>query len=305
MKSKLIAAVIASTLLAGCATTQTTQSGTVGVQRKQFVGLVSEKEAVDQSALAYQQTLKDADTKKLLNPDSQVTQRVRAIGQRLIAQTGTFRPDAAQWKWEINVQDSKEVNAYCMAGGKIMVYTGLINQIKPTDDELATVMGHEIAHALREHVREQMSRAKAQQYGLLGLAAVVGVATQNSDYANSTLALGGSAAALGLTLPNSRTAEHEADEIGLELAARAGYDPNAAVTLWKKMGATGGSKPPEFLSTHPSDESRISDLQRLIPTVMPLYQEAKNKQGAQPASPAAATDDQTPSNPASKKKRKN
>lgn len=278
MKIKTIAFIIATALslqLSGCATTNTTKSGTVGVDRKQYVGLVSEKEAEQQSALAYQQTIKDAQSKKLLNTDSQETQRVRSIAQRLIAQVGVFRPDALKWNWEINVQDSKEVNAYCMAGGKIMVYTGLIDQIKPSDDELAAVIGHEISHALREHVREQMSRAKAQQLGLLGLAAVIGVTTKNADNAASTVALGGTVAAVALTLPNSRTAEHEADEMGLELAARAGYNPDAAVTLWQKMGALGGSKPPEFLSTHPSGESRIADLKALIPKVRPLYIAAK------------------------------
>lgn len=273
---KILVPILMVLLLAGCATTSTTQSGAVGVDRKQYVGLVSEKEAEEQSALAYQQTLKDAQGKKLLNTDSAETQRVRAIAQRLIAQVGIFRPDAANWKWEVNVQESKEVNAYCMAGGKIMVYTGLIDQLKPSDDELAAVMGHEISHALREHVREQMSRAKAQQLGLIGAAALVGLSTKSSDNAMRTLALGGAVAAVALTLPNSRTAEHEADEMGLELAARAGYDPNAAVTLWDKMSKLGGAKPPEILSTHPSNESRIADIKRMIPKVMPLYEKAKN-----------------------------
>ncbi|HWU33658.1 MAG TPA: M48 family metallopeptidase [Methylovorus sp.] len=274
MKKTLMLALLVATTLSGCATTSTTKSGAVGVDRKQYVGLVSEQEAEQQSALAYQQTLKEAESKKLLNTDSKETQRVRAIAQRLIAQVGVFRPDALNWKWEINVQESKEINAYCMAGGKIMVYTGLLDQIKPTDDELAAVMGHEISHALREHVREQMSRAKVQQYGLLGAAALIGLSTKSADNATKTLALGGAVAAVALTLPNSRTAEHEADEMGLELAARAGYNPNAAVTLWEKMGKQGGSKPPEILSTHPSDESRIADIKSLIPTVMPLYQQA-------------------------------
>lgn len=278
MSIKKLTFIIATAItlqLSGCATTSSTQSGTVGVDRKQYLGLVSEKEAEQQSALAYQQTIKDAESKKLLNTDSQETQRVRAIAQRLIAQVGVFRPDALKWKWEVNVQESKEVNAYCMAGGKIMVYTGLIDQIKPTDDELAAVMGHEISHALREHVREQMSRARAQQLGLLGLAAVIGVTTKNADNATSTVALGGTVAAVALTLPNSRTAEHEADEMGLELAARAGYNPDAAITLWQKMGSLGGSKPPEFLSTHPADASRIADLKSLMPKVRPLYEKAK------------------------------
>ncbi len=276
IKLTLIALVLAQ--LTSCTTVSTTNKGNVGVDRKQYVGLVSEQEAVEQSALAYQQTVKDAQAKKLLNTDSAETKRVRAIADKLIAHVGVFRSDAPSWKWEVNVQESKEINAYCMAGGKIMVYTGLIDQIKPTDDELAAVMGHEIAHALREHVRERMSRAKAQQYGLLGLAAVVGLSTKNADNAVQALALGGTVAAVALTLPNSRTAEHEADQIGLELAARAGYNPNAALTLWQKMSAVGGEKPPEILSTHPSDESRMADIKRLIPSVMPLYEQAK-KQG--------------------------
>lgn len=274
-KLTFIVATACTVQLSGCATTNTTQSGAVGVDRKQYVGLVSEKEAEQQSALAYQQTIKDAQTKKILNTNSQETQRVRAIAQRLIAQVGVFRPDAQKWNWEVNVQDSKEVNAYCMAGGKIMVYTGLLNQIKPTDDELAEVMGHEISHALREHTREQMSRARAQQLGLLGLAAAVGVATKNADNAGAALAVGGGITAVALTLPNSRTAEHEADEMGLELAARAGYNPEAAISLWQKMSSQGGGKPPEFLSTHPADANRIADLKRLIPKVEPLYEKAK------------------------------
>ena len=274
-QSSFIILTVLSLQLVSCATTNTTSSGAVGVDRKQYVGLVSEKEAEQQSALAYQQTLKDAQTKKLLNTDSAETQRVRAISQRLIAQVGTFRADALKWDWQVNVQESKEVNAYCMAGGKIMVYTGLIDQIKPSDDELAAVIGHEISHALREHVREQMSRARAQQLGLLGLAAVVGVSTKNADNAAATVALGGSIAAVALSLPNSRTAEHEADEMGLELAARAGYNPEAAITLWNKMNALGGAKPPQFLSTHPSSQSRIADLTALMPKVRPLYLAAK------------------------------
>ena len=266
----LLAAAIAVT---GCAPVQTTKSGAVGVQRKQVM-LLSEKQVESMSAQSYVQTLKEADSKKALNTDTQEVERVRTVAKRLIAQTGTFRQDALNWKWEINVQESKEVNAYCMAGGKIMVYTGLIQQLKPSDDELAAVIGHEIAHALREHSREQMSQAYAQQFGLLGLAAIVGVATKDANNASKTLALGSTVAAVALTLPHSRRAEHEADEIGLELSARAGYNPNAAVSLWEKMAKVGGQKPPEFLSTHPSDASRIADIKRLVPTVMPLYEAA-------------------------------
>ncbi|HQR51343.1 MAG TPA: M48 family metallopeptidase [Methylophilaceae bacterium] len=276
MKKFLLPLFAAIALLAGCATTQTTQSGAVGVERKQFM-MLSEKQVDQMAAQSYLQTLKEAETKKTLNSNPQQTERVRAIANRLIAQTGVFRPDAANWKWEVNVQESKDVNAYCMPGGKIMVYTGLIDKLNPTDDELANVMGHEISHALREHGRERMSRAYAQQIGLVGLAVALGATSKDRNAAANTMMIGSTVTALALTLPNSREAEREADRMGLELSARAGYDPNAAITLWQKMGAQGGSKPPEWLSTHPSEESRMKELQSLIPTVMPLYQEARAK----------------------------
>lgn len=262
--------------LTACTTVQTTKSGAIGVDRKQTF-LLSQKQVESMSAQNYVQTLKTADSNKTLNPNPAQTARVRAIAQRLIAQTPVFRADAQSWKWEVNVQQNKEINAYCMAGGKIMVYTGLIDQIKPTDDELAAVMGHEIAHALREHSREQMSQAYIQQFGLLGLAAVVGIATNDSNNAGATLALGSTVAAVALTLPHSRRDEHEADEIGLELSARAGYNPNAAVSLWEKMGKVGSGKPPEFLSTHPSDAARTADIKSHIPKVMPLYEAAAKR----------------------------
>jgi Putative Zn-dependent protease, contains TPR repeats len=268
----------AAVALTGCAPVQTTKSGTVGVQRKQYM-LLSEKQVEQMSLQSYAQTLKEADAKKNLNPNPQQTERVRNIAKRLIAQTGTFRTDAPNWKWEVNVQESKELNAYCMPGGKIMVYTGLIDKLNATDDELAAVMGHEISHALREHGRERMSEAYAQQIGLLGLAVIVGATSKNKNNAASAVQVASVVGALALTLPHSREQEREADRMGLELSARAGYDPNAAVTLWQKMGAQSGAKPPEWMSTHPSEQSRIQDLQRLIPTVMPLYQEAKAKQG--------------------------
>lgn len=278
MKTLILSLLATATLvLSGCATTQTTQSGAVGVERKQFM-MLSEKQVESMASQGYLQTLKEAESKKTLNTNPHQLERVRAISNRLIAQTGIFRPDALDWKWEVNVQDSKEINAYCMPGGKIMVYTGLIDKLDATDDELGAVIGHEIAHALREHGRERMSRAYAQQIGLLGLAAVVGVTTKSENKTTLTVQAASVVSALALTLPNSREAEREADRIGLELAARAGYNPNAAISLWQKMNAQSGAKPPEFLSTHPSNESRIGDLQKLVPTVMPLYQESKAKQ---------------------------
>ena len=261
---------IASLQLAGCATT--TKSGAVGVERKQFM-MLSSKQVESMSLQSYSQTIKQASNKNTLNNDPAVLARVRAISARLIAQTPVYRADAKNWKWEVNVETSDQVNAYCMPGGKIMVYTGLIEKVKTTDDELAAVIGHEISHALREHGRERMSLAYAQQGGIALLAAVIG----SKKNAATGLALGGATLGTQLffALPNSRTQETEADRMGLELAARAGYNPSAAISLWTKMGEVGGSKPAEFLSTHPSDKTRIADIQQLLPTVMPLYEQAK------------------------------
>jgi len=270
-KSSLGGLIVATFLLSACATT--TNPGVSGVERKQFM-MLSEQQVVAMSAKSYLATLKEAGEKKTLNTNAAQVTRVRTISQKLIQQTGHFRQDARQWKWEVNVEQNDQVNAYCMPGGKIMVYSGLIDQLKATDDELAAVIGHEIAHALREHGRERMSIAYAQQAGLIGLAVLAG-ASKNQNAAT----VGVQAAALGSTLffalPNSREQEREADRMGLELAARAGYNPNAAVTLWQKMGQQGGSTPPEFLSTHPASENRIADLKTMIPSVMPLYEAAK------------------------------
>jgi predicted Zn-dependent protease len=256
--------------LVGCATT--TNKGAVGIDRSQFM-MLSSKQVDSMSLASYSQTLKTANDKKTLNTDPAVLARVRHISERLIAQAPVYRADAANWKWEVNVEKNDQVNAYCMPGGKIMVFTGLIDKLQATDDELAAVIGHEISHALREHGRERMSLAYAQQGGLALLAVVIG----SKKNAATGLALGGAAMGTQLffALPNSRTQETEADRMGLELAARAGYNPNAAISLWTKMGQNGGKKPAEFLSSHPADKTRIDDLSKLIPTVMPLYEQAK------------------------------
>ncbi len=255
--------------LTACQTVQTTTPGAVGVDRKQHM-LVSEEQVNEGAAAAYQQELDKARRQGALNSNQQTYQRVQAITKRLIPHTSVFRPDATQWQWEINVQDSDAVNAYCMPGGKIMVYTGLIEKLQATDAELAAVIGHEIAHALREHSRERLSRAYAEQLALAGIA----VATGAGD---TTMALASQVSAVTFQLPHSREQEAEADRIGLELMARAGYDPNAAVTLWQKMSQAGGGGPPEFLSTHPSGESRIRELQESIPRVQALYQQASGR----------------------------
>ncbi|WMD22999.1 M48 family metallopeptidase [Achromobacter seleniivolatilans] len=255
--------------VAGCTGMNTTQSGAIGVNRTQYMSSLVPSQALEQEASQqYTDILKQAQAKGLLDRDAQQLARVRAISQRLIAQAGVFRPDATGWKWEVHVLSSDEINAWCMPGGKIAVYTGLIGKIKPTDDELAAVLGHEIAHALREHARERVSQQMATNLGLSVLSMATG-STAASD-------LGGQLTSVMFTLPNSRTHETEADRMGVELAARAGFDPRAAVTLWQKMGAADqGNAPPEILSTHPSAASRISDLQAAAQQVLPLYQQAK------------------------------
>jgi predicted Zn-dependent protease len=270
MKNIIAILVIAFSLqFAGCATT--TNSSVAGVSRSQFLLLPAS--TVDQmSVKAYTETLTSAKQKSTLNVDKVMYNRVNNISQRLIAQVGIFREDAVKWDWEVNVEKNDQLNAYCMPGGKIMVFSGLVEKLNATDDELAAVIGHEIAHALREHGRERMSQAYVQQFGLQALAAMVG------GTAGSMAAQGaGLGSQLFFALPNGREQERESDRIGLELAARAGFNPNAAVTLWEKMSANSNGAPPEFLSTHPASENRIADLKALAPKVMPLYTAAKAK----------------------------
>jgi predicted Zn-dependent protease len=265
----LTAAVLSSALLvAGCQTVQTTAPGAVGIERKQQM-LVSESDIEKGAAQAYAQEVQKARQAGKLNTDRALTARVRAVSQKLIPATRAFRPDAPGWNWEINTLTTNEMNAYAMPGGKIMVYSGLVERLKLTDAELAAVIGHEISHALREHTRERVSRAYAQQLALTGIAVATGAGQGTLDLANSV-------ASVTFQLPHSREQESEADIMGLELMARAGYDPNAAVSVWKKMMAAEKGSPPEFLSTHPAPGNRIAELQAMVPKVLPLYQSARH-----------------------------
>ena len=265
----LFSGLVAIALLSGgCASVQTTGAGAVGVERKQYMsGLVSEQALQQEAAQQYTAMIGQARAQGALDSNAAQTQRVRNITQNLIRHVGVFRPDASQWDWQVHVINDNSVNAWCMPGGKMAVYAGLINTLKPSDDELAAVIGHEMAHALREHSREQVSQQMATGIGLSVLSAVTGMPAAGD--------LGSELTKVMFTLPNSRTHETEADRIGVELAARAGYDPRAAITLWQKMGALGGSRSPEFLSTHPSPASRMADLKTAADRVMPLYQNAK------------------------------
>ena len=252
-------------MLAACETT--TSGGAVGADRKQLM-LVSSQQVEQMGAEGYAKLLADSARKGVLNRDSAMLQRVRAVASRIEPQTGVFRPDAPGWKWEVNLLSSDELNAFCMPGGKIMFYTGLINQLNLTDSEIAIVMGHEIAHALREHSREQVSQTMAAQTAIGIGAVLLGLGQGSADLAGT-----GYQALIATRF--SRTDEAEADRIGLELTARAGYDPRAGVTLWKKMiAANSGAHPPEFLSSHPAEASRVQQIEALLPTVMPLYQAA-------------------------------
>jgi len=257
-------------LLAGCA-----QSSLTG--RKQLL-LVSEQEAVSGSAQAYAQMMGQLEKKKQIEAGTPRVEKVREVTERLIAQAVRFRPDAADWAWDVRViDDPKTVNAFCMAGGKMAIYSGMWQQVRVTDDEIAQVMGHEIGHALANHTQERMSIALATSVATQVAAIAI---SSRTDSPAAGLALSGTAlaAALAIQLPNSRESEAEADQIGIELAARAGYDPKAAVSLWDKMGKLdGGKAPPEFLSTHPAPEHRAARLAALGGQLEPYYAAAKAK----------------------------
>lgn len=266
---KRVLAATAMLTLVACETVQTTQGGVVGVDREQRMAISAE--SIDQAASQqYAQLIAQEKQKGTLNRNQAQVDRVRAIANRIVPVTVAFRPDAGKWAWEVNVLTSPEVNAWCMPGGKMAVYTGLIEKLQATDDELAAVMGHEIAHALREHARERASEQAIAGSVISVGAAVLGlgdIGQKGAEFAYMGL----------LGLPNSRRHETEADRLGVELAARAGYDPRAAVTLWQKMGQVGGAEPIKFLSTHPSQSDRLSDLTNYSARVMPLYEQAKKK----------------------------
>ncbi|MDA3049942.1 M48 family metalloprotease [Campylobacter sp. JMF_02 ED1] len=265
-KLSLILAIFATIFLGGCAST--TQGGAVGVNRTQLL-TVSEAELDKAAASSYTQVISQAKSQKKLNTNAKQTKRVKTISNRLINQVGVFRADARNWNWQVNVIEDPTVNAWCMPGGRIAVYTGIINKLSLTDGELAAVVGHEIAHALREHSRERASTESIKNLGISIGAQAAGL----GDLGATGLAILGQ---YGFSLPFSRSHETEADIMGLELMARAGYNPNEAPNVWRKMAKLeSGSKTPEFFSTHPGDETRIKNLEKTIPVVMPLYEQAK------------------------------
>ena len=259
MKRTLVVTALLAASLAACSTNQV--SG-----RKQFV-LVSEEQAQSSSAQAYAKTVGEAQQKGKLSTNAALNNRVKRITDRLITQAKLMYPPSREWKWSVAVIDEPTLNAWCMPGGKMAIYTGIIQKLKLSDDEIAQIMGHEISHAMLGHGRERMSHAMATQGGLL-----IGSIVTGQD-----LTVLAPVADIAITLPNSRESESEADRYGVELAARAGYDPHAAVELWKKMSAADGNGPPQFLSTHPSPDNRIQALNALAPKMMPIYEKARQQ----------------------------
>lgn len=258
MNSRLIQRVLtALTLcwLVGCAVSPT--------GRSQFI-LISPDAAIIESEAAYLDTVRQLDDEDKLVDDPLTVARVARITGRLVSIAVSEFPESADWKWSVAiVDDADTVNAWCMAGGRMAVYTGLFDQLDLTDDEFAQIMGHEISHALANHTAERMSRAMATAAGV----AVIGAASDNSGAAMAGAAV---IANVALTLPNSREAESEADVMGMVLATQAGYDPEAAVTLWQKMGDLNDERPAEFLSTHPAPENRQAALNAMIPRMLEI-----------------------------------
>ena len=273
MSSSLRASVFAALVLSvsGCATNTITG--------RNQLALVSEQQAISGSASAYSNMVGQYAKKGKVLRDSPRTERIRDMTNRLVAEAVRFRPDSASWAWQVTVIDEPNtVNAFCMAGGKMGIYSGMWEKLKATDDEIAQVMGHEIGHALASHTREKMSVAMSTQIGTSVLAAVL--ASRDPNAFQQTRDGLDNVAALAIGLPNSREAETEADQIGIELAARAGYDPRAAVTLWQKMAKLGGGGRSEFTSTHPLPENRMQRLGQLVARVDPYYQQAKTLTGS-------------------------
>lgn len=252
---KLLVLCLSVGLLGACATSPTGRSQLM---------LISPDAAIVESRTAYLSTVSELDSENKLVDDPLLSDRVATITGRLVTEAVAQYPNSRDWEWSVAIIDGPDtVNAWCMAGGRMAVYTGLFDKLDLTDDEFAQIMGHEISHALANHTAERMSRAMATTLGVVA----IGVAADNHGAA---LVGAAAAAKVALELPNSRTAESEADTIGIELATRAGYKPEAAVTLWQKMGAQSNGAPPEFLSTHPAPDNRQAALASLVPKMTAL-----------------------------------
>lgn len=245
----------------------------VDVKKSRFL-LLPKSTVENSSAQQYAQIMRAAAQKKALNTDRQQVERLRGIARKLIPPAARFNSDAARWRWEVNLVSSKAINAFCMPGGKIAFFTGIIVALQLTDDEIAVIMGHEIAHALLEHGRARMSEQVLKSVGVTVAAMLLNLGQISASVLSR-------AADLAVSLPFSRQHETDADLVGMELAARAGYDPRAAANVWRKMSKlgerSGNTQPPPFLSTHPSHANRIKDIEAALPRVMPLYEVSKRE----------------------------
>jgi len=252
--------------LAGPALAQDGVQGDVGKQSR-FTKLVPAEQVEQAAAQQYAQMMREAAAKRALAPaEHPQVVRLRAIAQRIIPFSDPWNGRARQWRWEVNLIGSKQLNAFCMPGGKIAFYHGILERLQLSDDEVATIMGHEVAHALREHARERMGKTAATQIGASLISGLLGL----GGTGDALLNMGGQL----LTLKFSREDESEADIVGMDLAARAGYDPRAGISLWEKMMGASKGAPPEFMSTHPAGDTRIRDIEGKLPKVMPLYEAA-------------------------------
>jgi predicted Zn-dependent protease len=270
MKNKLLALVcttlIATTSLTGCQST--TDGGATGSKRSQLL-LIPSAELNAEVAVEYKKFISQARAARALDVPATYASRVKTIFNRLVPHTAQFRPDGTKFDWEIHTVNSDEINAWCMPGGKMVVYSGIIKELNLTNDELAAIIGHEMAHALREHTREKISQEYAKKQGLSILGKVAGLDASQMKIAELV-------GQYGFSLPFSRQMESESDVIGLELMARAGYNPEAAVTLWEKMGQKSGTSAFESLtSTHPTSGARVNEIKSRLPQVTPLYEAAR------------------------------
>ncbi|MDE2615882.1 MAG: M48 family metallopeptidase [Burkholderiales bacterium] len=271
---------LTAALLAACNERPAPQRDGVDVGKNSaFTKLVPAEQIEKTAEQQYLQLQKQAASKQALLPrDHPQVQRLQGIARNIIPHALAWNPRARDWKWAVSLIRSPQVNAFCMPGGKIAFYTGILDQLQLTDDEVAMVMGHEIAHALREHARERMGKGAVTEglarVGGAVVAAWLGVDPRLTDGA----ARGGASLA---KLSFSRSDETEADLVGMELAARAGYDPRAGVSLWHKMSAASKGAPPQWLSTHPSGQARIVEIEKNLPKVLPLYERAR-RAGARP-----------------------
>jgi Zn-dependent protease with chaperone function len=268
--------------------TRSAEAEGIPVPKKSRVASLASSEKLEREATAqYAKLLDSAASKKALAPaDYPQLKRLQAIASRLIPYTHRFSNRADEWRWEVNLIGSQQINAFVMPGGKIVFYTGIVDKLKLTDDEIAMVMGHEMAHALLEHGRERAGQQKVAQAATIGasvLSQVLGYGDLGGVLASQTSKF--------TLLGFSRGDESEADLVGMDIAARAGYDPRAGISLWQKMSEASKGEPPQFLSTHPSHASRIDNIRGALPKVMPLYERVQSAK----ATDSTASDTSQPS----------